>query len=556
MENSKLLYEVSKLWWERVFLNFEISTKCADDTRFYLERYTIFKRDKNEVIVGVEAQERVEIFPDNYADGTYSFSCNIAAMNGRDFLNNGKWRLLAKTGEREYVCYVTHDVAYGFEDASRVFRYGNGKYAYNVSFSTITEDETYLWFLVNSYFMIANKTWKRRRYVQEALTLPGKINRVYMYSAIILMRLFYQFFEHLFPKRGKRVLLMSETKDYLWGNLKYIDEGMRRHGLDKTLKIEHSFRRAVGSHMSVLSWMKLIFKVAQQDYIFVDDYVPVFGFLKLNKRTKLIQVWHAGEGFKAVGYCRFGKEGTPFPVGSCHKQYDYVLTGSEKLVKVFAEVFGIEKEAFLPVGMPRLDGFLDKEKISSFRKEFYEQYSNLKGKKIILFAPTYRGSGQKTAYYDYSWIDLKEIYEFCGSEYAFLVKMHPFVNKAIKIPQVYKDRIIDFAKYPNINDLYYITDLLITDYSSNYFEYSLMKKPVLFFTPDRELYEISRGVHRSVKDSAPGKVCDTFEEMMSAMRNEDYEIEKLYQFVEENFSNYDGKATDKAIEHIFGNAIK
>ena len=78
-----------------------------------------------------------------------------------------------------------------------------------------------------------------------------------------------------------------------------------------------------------------------------------------------------------------------------------------------------------------------------------------------------------------------------------------------------------------------------------------MKKPVLFFTPDRELYEVSRGVHRSVKDSAPGKVCDTFEEMMSAMRNEDYEVEKLYQFVEENFSNYDGKATDKAIKQIF-----
>ena len=130
--------------------------------------------------------------------------------------------------------------------------------------------------------------------------------------------------------------------------------------------------------------------------------------------------------------------------------------------------------------------------------------------------------------------------------------MHPFVRKAIRIPEEYKDRIIDFAKYPNINDLYYVTDLLITDYSSNYFEYSLMQKPVLFFTPDRELYEISRGVHRSVKDSAPGKVCDTFEEMMEAMRNEDFEVEKLYQFVKDNFANYDGKATEKVLRNIFG----
>ena len=343
---------------------------------------------------------------------------------------------------------------------------------------------------------------------------------------------------------------MSETKDYLWGNLKFIDEGIKRHGLDKQFKVEYSFRKAVGSHMSVLSWVKLIFKLAQQDYVFVDDYVPIFGFLTLNKRTKLIQVWHAGEGFKAVGYCRFGKEGTPYPVGSCHKKYDYVLTGSEKLIKVFAEVFGIEEEAFLPVGMPRLDGFLDEERISEFRKEFYGQHPEMKDKKIILFAPTYRGKGQKTAYYDYSWIDLREIYEFCGSEYIFLVKTHPFVKVPIDIPEEYRDRIIDFASYPNINNLYYITDLLITDYSSNYFEYSLMKKPVLFFTPDREIYELSRGVHRSVKESAPGKVCDTFEEMMDAMRNEDYEVEKIYQFVKNNFANYDGRATDKAIEQI------
>lgn len=556
MDKPKILFEISKLEWERVFLNFEISTNCEEKAEFFFERFSAIKKDENKQIIGVKSLERVAIDYESFENGVYTFSCNITAIKGRSFLNNGKWRIVAKIGENEFACYVTHEVAYRFEESSRIFRYGKGKYAYNMSFSTVTEDETYLWIVLNSYFMIANKTWKRRRYIQEALTFRGKINRFYMIAAIFLMRAFYQFWEHIFPKKGNRVLLMSETKDYLWGNLKYIDEGMRRHGLDKKYKIKYSFRKAVGNHMSVLSWAKLIFEIAQQDYIFVDDYVPVFGFLKLNKRTKLIQVWHAGEGFKAVGYCRFGKDGSPFPVGSCHKQYDYVLTGSRKLVKVFAEVFGIEEEAFLPVGMPRLDGFLDENKIADFCREFYEQYPKLKGKKVILFAPTYRGASQGKAYYDYTWLDLKEIYEFCGEKYVFMVKMHPFIREAIQIPTEYSDRIVDFTEYPNINDLYYITDLLITDYSSNYFEYSLMQKPVLFFTPDRELYELSRGVHRSVKESAPGKVCDTFSEMMDAMRNEDYEVEKIYQFVKDNFSNYDGNATDKVIEHIFGEKLE
>ena len=201
--------------------------------------------------------------------------------------------------------------------------------------------------------------------------------------------------------------------------------------------------------------------------------------------------------------------------------------------------------------MPRLDGFLNEDTIRTFREDFYQEYPAMKDKKIILFAPTFRGGGQKSAHYDYSWLDLKKIYEFCGDEYIFLVKMHPFVDKEpIQIPEEYQDRIIDFATYPNINDLYYVTDILITDYSSNYFEYSLMKKPILFYTPDRELYELSRGVHRSVKECAPGKVCDTFDELMDALKNKDYEVEKVYRFVEENFSNYDGHASDKAINRI------
>lgn len=557
MENEEILFEVTKIEWERIFLSFDIRTNYKGKVKFYLESIGRIQRDENaQKIIDIKVKERFSVkYVKKASDntrfgGVYHFRFNIAAIRGRQFLENGRWRIIAATKEGRFVCCASHEAAYNFDDHSRIFRYGGGKYAYNISFSLSLENDRYLWFYINTYFMIKNNCWKMRRYVQEALTLLGKFKRMYMYMAITLMRLFYLFWSNVLPKRGKNVLLMSETKDYLWGNLKAIDDRLYERGLDKRFNISHSFRKAVGTHKSALSWAKLIFMIARQDYIFVDDYVPVFGFLNLHKKTKLIQVWHAGVGFKSVGYSRFGKMGTPFPSGSCHKKYDYVLVGSEELVEVYAEVFGIEEEAFLPVGMPRLDGFLDEERISSFREEFYKTYPKLKGKKLILFAPTFRGGGQKYAYYDYEWLDLKRVYDFCGDEYIFLVKMHPFVHQPIHIPGKYKDRIIDFASYPNINDLYYVTDILITDYSSNYFEYSLMKRPVLFYTPDRELYELSRGVHRSVRESAPGKVCDTFDELMEALRNKDYEIEKIYQFVKDNFSNYDGHAADKAIDKI------
>ncbi len=551
MEKKEIVFKVSELKWERIFLHMKIRTECMERANFRLELVDRIDLDEHKHIEDAKVVKAIPLRYDEYVNKEYCFCCNITAMKGRQFLDNGMWRITATVNGEKYLCYTDHDVAYQFEENSRIFRYGRDKYAYTVSFLCATVDERYLVLLLKSCFMIQNEGWKKRHYVQEARTIKGKFDRIYMSAAIFSIKMFYQFWERILPKDGKNILFMSETRDALWGNLKYIDDGLKKYGLDKKYKIEYSFRKAVGNHKSIMSWIKVIYKIARQDYIFVDDYVPVFGFLKLNKRTKLIQVWHAGEGFKAVGYCRFGKDGSPFPTGSCHKQYDYVLTGSDGLVKVFSEVFGIEKEAFLPVGMPRLDGFLDEGVIKEFKEGFYKKYPNLKGKKIIMFAPTYRGPGQKYAYYDYSWLDMDDISDYCGEDKIFLIKMHPFVQEAIKIPEKYKDRIVDFSSYPNINDLYYITDVLITDYSSNYYEYSLLKRPVVFFTPDRELYELSRGVHRSVKESAPGKVCDTFEEMMQALREEDYEVEKIYKFVEKNFANYDGHATDKVIKKLF-----
>ncbi len=486
----------------------------------------------------------------------YRFCLNMAAVNGREFLDNGRWRLCAFPEDNPdifSVVNISYDLAYSLDQFSRIFRYGRGKYAYNISFSVSTEDGEALEMFFNNYFVMVNKSWKKRRYVQEAFTRIGKVRRFYKYAVIVMMRLFYRFFSAVTPKDGTRVLFMSENKDYLWGNLKYINDRIIERGLDKEFRLSYALRKAVGSNKSVFSWIKTVYLVAKQDYIFIDDYAPLFGFFRLNPKTKLIQVWHAGEGFKSVGYSRFGKNGSPFPSQSCHKAYTYALTGSEGLIKVYEEVFGIEKEAFLPTGMARLDDFLDEEKIESFKKGFFEEYPGFAGKKIILFAPTFRGTGQHNAYYNYDMLDLREIYEFCGDEWVFLVKMHPFVTKPLEIPPEYGERIVDFGEYPNINDLYYITDILITDYSSNYYEYALMGRPVLFYTYDREIYELTRGVHRDVKSHAPGKVCDTFDELMNALRTGDYEEHKIKAFVEDNFKGYDGHAADRAIDAILLN---
>lgn len=549
------LFQITNIQWERIFLHFTIKTDYVGKVKFAFTEFGAYntseiKEKRNDTVIKSDFGKIVPINYDSESDGEYNFVINVSSVQGREFLDNGTWCICAFFEDGFATVGVEYNCAYKLDEISRIFRYGKSKYSYNISFSlkNLYKEELALYF--HSYFMIENKKWKKRKYIQEALTFPGKIKRTYMFAVIRLIRIFYRVMSSITPKDGTRVLFMTETKDYLWGNLKYINDRLLERGLDKKFKLSYSCRKSVGESNSALSWVKTVYLVAKQDYIFIDDYAPIFGFFKLNPKTELIQVWHAGEGFKSVGYSRFGKDGSPFPSESCHKAYTYALTGSKNLVKVYEEVFGIEKSAFLPIGMARLDDFLDEEKIGTFKNDFYNQYPQLKDKKIVLFAPTFRGTGQKTAYYDYDKIDLKRIYEFCGDEWAFIIKMHPFVKEPIDIPETYKDRIFDFASYQNINDLYYVTDVLITDYSSNYYEYALLKKPVLFYTYDREFYELTRGVHRDVKSHAPGKVCDTFEELMDALENGDFEKEKIDKFVEDNFGEYDGHAADRAIDII------
>ena len=112
------------------------------------------------------------------------------------------------------------------------------------------------------------------------------------------------------------------------------------------------------------------------------------------------------------------------------------------------------------------------------------------------------------------------------------------------IDPAYADRIIDFSDFPDINELFYVTDILITDYSSNIYEFSLHRKPIIFFVFDKEEYELTRGVHRTIDEFAPGKICKTFDEVAMAILQNDFDIEKTYQFVRDNFDSSVGLSSD------------
>ena len=92
--------------------------------------------------------------------------------------------------------------------------------------------------------------------------------------------------------------------------------------------------------------------------------------------------------------------------------------------------------------------------------------------------------------------------------------------------------------------------MLITDYSSIIYEMSLLKKPMLFFAFDQKYYEATRDFYEPYEELVPGKIVHDFDELMTALKDKDYEFEKMDGFIKKNFKYTDGKSTDRVIDQL------
>lgn len=511
--------------------------------------------DREGIQFAIADKNSRRVYPMDYFDPeTGELTVNITNIGGAKMLSNGVWYLKFREdgGEWKFLP-ISMDVGYCLNGMDKVYRYAGTCYACVFTFVPVRENGELIFEMTFTY-MVRNDNIRKRKFKVEAPKLKKRFVKKLIYFLENGINVIYQIVSHITPKNGTRVLLMSESRCPMSGNLKALDDRIKQRGLDKKrLKMSYWFLKTLedDSNFKILwVWLRLAFITARQDYIFVDDYSTFFNNVKLNPKTTLVQVWHAGVGFKAVGYARFGKKGTPNPWRCCYRQLDYAIVGGEFLREVYAEVFGIDRERCLPYGLMRLDNYLDAKKVAAFRRDFYDKNPDWRGRKIILFAPTFRGPSQRTAYYPYEMLDWDKIYDFCGDEYLFVIKQHPFIMKPVEIAPEYAGRIIDFSAYPDINELFYVTDILITDYSSNIYEFSLHRKPMLFFAFDKEEYELMRGLHRTLDRHAPGKVCRTTDELLEAIRKGDFETERLYRFVRENFDQTEGLAADKVIDNI------
>ena len=172
-------------------------------------------------------------------------------------------------------------------------------------------------------------------------------------------------------------------------------------------------------------------------------------------------------------------------------------------------------------------------------------------KKIVLYAPTFRGEIKEAV--TPKQFDLERFYDRFHKEYVLLIKQHPFVKKAVEIPERIRDGCMEITTQMTTEELLMVADVCTTDYSSVVFDYSLRNKPMLFFAFDLEEYYDERGFYYPYEEFVPGPVVRTMEELMAAMEEiEQFDENRMKNFRDAYMSGCDGHATERIVSEIFG----
>ena len=535
---------IKRITWDRMWIEFFISG--VNDEDVYIEN--VRNSYKQPLTLPID-DTGYYISPDKaYGNGIKVLRLNITNPGDCRMLPLGVYNLTTSSGEK-----IQLSEKIDAKLLNRRFIYFHNEREYRVQFSGRNG------FKIKTSDII-------REDISTLQRVSSFIRRSKYSAAKKILKLIYNCEYLFFHRKGNvnvneiknpRILLMSDISEEMGSNMAALKHALMRKGY----KPDELLRAITTKHYSIIHWIKSLKKIATADFIFLDDHSQTTDWLKI-KGSVVTQLWHAGAGFKSTGYSRFGMPASPAPV-SGHRRYDYGIAGSKKIRHFFSEVWGINDDMVLPTGMPRLDEYLDEEYRKETTRKLLKTYPILckpslsvveepvKRDNIILFAPTYRGENKKDAYYPYDMLDMDRLYEVCRKTHSIIIfKMHPFVSEPVPIPAEYKDRMLDLGSYPNINDLFYITDLLITDYSSNIYEFSLMRKPMLFYAYDIDEYTKERGFHRDYRRNVPGKIAETFDSMIDAIVNNDYEYNKVEEYISNNFDHTDTHACDRVIDWI------
>ena len=296
---------------------------------------------------------------------------------------------------------------------------------------------------------------------------------------------------------------------------------------------------------------EMLKELATAKYVFVDDASLILSSIPLRKETIAINLWHACGAFKKFGRStaelKFGSSAATLDKYPNYGNLTHVTVSSPEVIWAYEEAMHLPKGIVKATGVSRTDLFYDKEFVESRKEKLYDIMPEAKNKKIILYAPTFRGHVSTACAPDR--IDFERFYKELGDEYVLICKHHPFVKTPPVIPETLRHFARDLTKDLSIEDLLCCADICISDYSSLVFEYSLFEKPMIFYAYDYEDYCDWRGFYYDYSEFTPGPVVQTEDELLNTIKhiNTQFDKQKVIDFKEKFMGSCDGHATERII---------
>ncbi|PGK51267.1 CDP-glycerol--glycerophosphate glycerophosphotransferase [Priestia megaterium] len=293
----------------------------------------------------------------------------------------------------------------------------------------------------------------------------------------------------------------------------------------------------------LIKWFQLVYHLATSKTIMVDNYYGFLAATPFKQGVRCVQLWHAAGAIKKFGFedetVRNRTKGAVKRFKRVYKRFTQVVVGSDEMSDIFKRSFGLESNRMLKTGIPRTDLFFNSTEQQEIKEKLMGVYPILKEKKVILYAPTFRDNQEGEGEYP---LDTETLLRALGSDYVLLLKNHPVLTYTPS--QQYNDSVIDVSQYKDVNHLLLLTDILITDYSSIPFEYSLLEKPMIFYAYDLEEYTKTRGIQGEYQDIIPGPMAKTTEEIIQYIQENQFKHEDVKAY-KDKWNTYSNGASSK-----------
>lgn len=350
----------------------------------------------------------------------------------------------------------------------------------------------------------------------------------------------------------KKLAVFAYNKNYssLPDNLRFIKAEFEKKGFNC---VEYGSPASASARF--LSDIRFQLLYARSSVVFLNDNFDPVCAHKPRRDSSVVQLWHGCGAFKKFGYStldsQWGGDKKEWKIFPRHNTYTDVFVSGEKVIPCYAEAFNCSEDIIKPLGTPRTDIFFDRNFVESSREKLVKNLPEIGERRIILYAPTFRGNNPDDAYNDNN-IDFEK-FRILSEKCVIVLKYHPFTAKKENFTDEQKKEFGDFVylcpENIGIDSAMCAADIVISDYSSLIFECALLKKPMIFFAYDLNNYQNSRDYYFEYKDFVPGPIAETDSELIEIILD-GIDTKKIESFKNEYMSACDGNSSKRIADYI------